>query len=378
VSPSLAPVRGVLAGVGWLLAAGAIAFGAAGVVAGIGGPAGSPDHPELTWSMDRAIQPGFDRALTDLESLSDQVDRLGVLGRGSLAALAARNQAQLGRTITEGSTLVAAIDTNATAIRGRLRALPGVDHHAPPLPPAAAITLGADVQARYTALDEALGTTASLSDAWVRLTSGSLAAIRLATVLTQHDASTAVAAREGRGGHYGAALKQLDTSKSLVADASKQRDTLQNTVDVSTLSRWLELNAAYDASLRKLYDALSRSKGRVNAEVKAAFDAEAKAHEQLPPDTRGLVVIMGEIARGGLNQAVIEIEEARGQLAAAIAALQGTPVASPEPSSSPDSGASGAPSDAGPGVSASPVGTPRPSASATPSFPAIVTAPPSG
>jgi hypothetical protein len=378
VSRFLAPVRALLVGLGWLVAAAVISLGAAGVVAGIGGPAGNPVHPELTWGADRAIQPGFDQALTDLESLSEQVYRLGVLGRGSLAALAARNQTELRKTITGGSTLVASIDTNATAIRKRLRALPGVSGQAPPLPAPAALTLGPDVQAHYAALDEALGSTASLSDAWIRLTSGSLAAIRLSTVLTDHDASTAAAARQGRGGHYAAALKQLGTSKSLIDDASKQRDTLQNTVDVSTLTRWLDLNGAYDATLRKLYDALRRSNGRVNAEVKSAFDAEAKAHQQLPPDTRGLVVIMGEIARGGLNQAVIEIEVARGELAAAIVALQGASVASPEPSASPDLGTSPESSTPGPGGSAAPTSTPAASSTSTPSFPAIVTPPPSG
>lgn len=313
--------RVALTRIAWLLAALVIAAGSAGVVAGVGGPTGVAQHPELTWSGDRAIEPGFAQAMTDLRGVSDDVDRLGLLGRGALAALAARDEAKLSSTIVEGSTLVDSIGAKAGSIRTRLRALPGVNGAAPPLPATAALTLGPAAQARYAALDGALGATEGLSDAWVRLTAGSLAAIQLTSILAEHDASTAAAARQGRGGHYLAALEQLDTSKSLIDQASKQRDTLQNTVDVTTLSRWLQLNAAYDTTLRKLYDALRRSNGRANAEVKAAFAAEAKAHDELPPDTRGLVVIMGEIARGGLNQAVITIEEARGDLADAIDVL---------------------------------------------------------
>ena len=45
---------------------------------------------------------------------------------------------------------------------------------------------------------------------------------------------------------------------------------------------------------------------------------ERKAKDRLPPDTRGLVLIMAEIGRGGMNGAVIAIEEARGQLSAAV------------------------------------------------------------
>jgi hypothetical protein len=38
----------------------------------------------------------------------------------------------------------------------------------------------------------------------------------------------------------------------------------------------------------------------------------------LPPDTRGFVVILAEIARGGLNEAAIGIEETRGRLNLAV------------------------------------------------------------
>ena len=51
----------------------------------------------------------------------------------------------------------------------------------------------------------------------------------------------------------------------------------------------------------------------------------------LPPDTRGLVVIMAEIGRGGMNGAVITIEEARAKLADA---LEPPPAASDEPAAS--------------------------------------------
>jgi hypothetical protein len=56
----------------------------------------------------------------------------------------------------------------------------------------------------------------------------------------------------------------------------------------------------------------------VTGAVRKAFAAEKAARERLPGDTRGLVVIMAEIGRGGMNQAVISIEEARGELDAAL------------------------------------------------------------
>ena len=48
--------------------------------------------------------------------------------------------------------------------------------------------------------------------------------------------------------------------------------------------------------------------------VRKAFDDEQKARKRLPVDTRPLVVIMNDVAQGGLNQVVISIEETRGSL----------------------------------------------------------------
>ena len=52
--------------------------------------------------------------------------------------------------------------------------------------------------------------------------------------------------------------------------------------------------------------------------VRKAFDGERAARAQLPRDTQALVVIMSDIAQGGLNQAVISIEQARGALGEAL------------------------------------------------------------
>ena len=60
------------------------------------------------------------------------------------------------------------------------------------------------------------------------------------------------------------------------------------------------------------------ARGRVTDDVRAAFAAEKEARARLPEDMRGLIVIMAEVAQGGLNQAVISIEEARGSLSAAL------------------------------------------------------------
>jgi stage V sporulation protein SpoVS len=70
----------------------------------------------------------------------------------------------------------------------------------------------------------------------------------------------------------------------------------------------------------------------VTATVRAAVKAEAVARANLPPDRRALVVIMADIGRGGMNGAVIAIEEARATLTDALESDAAG--SSPEPGSS--------------------------------------------
>jgi hypothetical protein len=66
-------------------------------------------RPELTWAGDEAIRPGLDAATTDLEAMTADIDRLGGLGRGALAALAGSKWDVLDAAVADGAVLVAAI-----------------------------------------------------------------------------------------------------------------------------------------------------------------------------------------------------------------------------------------------------------------------------
>jgi hypothetical protein len=57
----------------------------------------------------------------------------------------------------------------------------------------------------------------------------------------------------------------------------------------------------------------------VTTEVEAAFEEEMAARARLPADTRALVVVLAEIGRGGMSQAAITIERARGAIADSLA-----------------------------------------------------------
>ena len=190
----------------------------------------------------------------------------------------------------------------------------------------------------------AVTSTGGLELAWTRLAAGSTVANRLTTLLTNHDATAGQAAATGRQLKFAAALKTLATAQAMLVQAKTLRDALANTVDVSTLTQWIDRNDEYDAALAALYRATIAGNGKVTQAMKDAAVAERRAHDFLPSNTTGLVIILAEIGRGGLNQAVIGIEETRARLQAAVDQL--SPPEAVEPGAS-DNGASPSPSPSG-------------------------------
>ena len=199
-------------------------------------------------------------------------------------------------------------------MRARLAALPGIGD-------GAEARLGGLTLQRYQTLSGALDATAGLADSWDRLTTGGLAAVQLETTLLAHDAATGQAATLGSTAKYADAVTQLKVSSAAIADARKQAAAMSAAVDTTVLTQWIDRNENYDVVLGALYALLETTKGKVTKPVQAAYAAEQAARALLPGDTRGLVVIMGDLARGELNQAVIDIEDAKARLSDAIVAF---------------------------------------------------------
>jgi hypothetical protein len=302
-----------------------LAFGSAGLITSADHLPGPSTRPELTWAGDQAIRRGLDAATRDVAAMRKDLDSLGVLGRGALAALAGNEWDLLDSTIDRGAELVLAIRNRAGALRTSLLALPG-------LGPTAQLRLSPESLDRQQRLFDALDATDGLATSWARLDAGSVNAARLATLLTQHDVLITEAIDAGLKRQTAEALSKIDQATATLDQAGTLRDRLANSVDVSELNEWLRRNRNYDVALRRLYVASAASPNRVNAELRAAAAAEEAARKQLPEDTSGLVIIMAEIARGGLNQAVLAIEEARGSLAAVVdAEIAADESASPSP-----------------------------------------------
>ena len=293
--------------VAWLVVAIVVALGAAGLVAALDHLPGGTGRPELTWTADRAVAGDLDAVSADLSALADGVGVLGGHGRTALSALVGRDSPGLAAALDAGAAQLDVVDAAAARVVARLAAIPlaGADR---------AIRHSPATLARYDTVAPALAAVDPLRPAWERLTAGVVPATELTDRLLAHDRIAATAIQSGGAGKYAQAVARIDKATAELAAARTIRDRLAATVDVATLDAWLDRNGAYDDALRDLWDALRRSGGRVTSAVREAAARERAAREQLPPDARALVVILGDVARGGLNQAVIAIEEARGRL----------------------------------------------------------------
>ena len=263
-------IRGLAIRLAWIVVALLIAFGTAGFLATMSQPPGSPGRPELTWLGDAAMEPALDVATEDLRSLSDEVDTLGATARRALSQVVGGDVDQLGQTIADGTLQLARVQALTDALEASLADVPhtGADW---------GLFVSADLHRRFDQLAGTSSLAAGLEEDWASFTGRSLAASQLTTLLTRHDEETAAAARLGSEGRYRDALAQLDRSDATIAQSLQLRDDLVRTTDVSTLSAWLERNAAYDAALRNLYEALIKSGARVTDPVRRAFDREQQA-----------------------------------------------------------------------------------------------------
>jgi hypothetical protein len=304
--------RGGGLAIGWLIAAALIALGAAGVVAGMDTPApNGVDRTGRTGHGDALVDASLDTIETEMRTLSVSVATLGEQARVILASLPNNDTDAVDTATATGTQLVADINARTERIRDALTQVPIVGSRA------AAYELSPQTTDRHAGYVGGLASTEAIEAAWTRLTIGALSANRLSSLLAAHDQAVVDAAAAGRKGEYPTALKHLDDADNAITDAKTLRDRLKATVDVATLDQWLDRSGEYDVALRRLYDAVR--KGASTATIREAMRKEQAAKDRLPPDTRSLVLIMADIGQGGINEAAIDIEQAKDDLDEALA-----------------------------------------------------------
>ena len=293
-----------------------VAVAAAGLVAQLWHPAGGPARAELTWHGDAELTAALEASETRVLDVATEVDRLADEARIALAAAAASDLGLLEQSLTRGTVEAAAIEAAVIALRQTLTALPGNE-------PDAALHYRNSVVVRRAALLAAIDAAAGLPGHWSAVRARSRDVAELLGLIDAHDQLVLAAAAEGREGRYRGAIAILEEATGVLDDIAELRARLVSGAEPTVLDEWVDRNRTYDLALTALYEALRDSRGRNTVRVQSAAREERIAREQLPADRRAIVVIVSEIARGGLNQAVLAIEETRGRIDAALADAAG-------------------------------------------------------
>ena len=297
----------------WTIAALAIAVGAAGVVQGAAHPPGDATRPELTARADALMAPRIAAFRSGLVSLQQQVAHLSDLGRNALVQMRARQEDPLLATLDEGDAVVVTAEQYASQLAQAFQALPyGPDSS----------ELGAATRQRLATIQGAFRSVVPIASDWATVSARAVPAMRLLDLLAAHDQQTLAAVELGGAGKYSQALAALTTPLATLDQAVAIRDQLAaGGIDTTTLDGWVGADRAYDLALQKVYGLLAASHGHVTQPLRTAIAALDQAKAALPPDTRALVVNVGDIASGGLTQALVDIDAARGALTAAALAV---------------------------------------------------------
>lgn len=294
----------------WIILAAAVALGAAGLTGQLTHPPGGATRAELTYPGDHLIGVRLDDATARLKEVAANVDTMAAAAKAALGAISVADATALKSNLERGNGAAVLIASAALDLRSSLAGLPGDG-------PDAAIQFSNATLVRRAQILASIDAAVSLAEQWQTVTARSVDAARVVSLLQQHDTTILAATALGRAGTYHDAIAQIDLARITLEDVGALAGTLVGSSDLTVLDEWVQRNQKYDTTLRDLYNALIISKGRNTLIVEAAYRDE-KIARQLLPNAGAIVVIVAEIARGGLNQAVLAIDDARRRIDAAL------------------------------------------------------------
>ena len=300
-----------LRGLFWTVLFAVLAAGGAGIIGQAWHAPGSPGRAELTYAGDAALGARLDVATATLVEISDEVATLADAAKSALAEVTNSDATLLRAAIERGNAAAEAIEARAADLRGALADLPDGEGNAMEYSDATLV--------RRSTVLAAIQAASGLAVYWRQVAARAIDTANLTTLLDRHDQTVLAAAADGREERWQRAVRVLDDALLIVADVQSARTRLIAGSDGTVLDEWINRNRDYDTALQNLYAALRASGGNPSTTaVQQARIAERHAFDRLPPDRRTIIVIVSEVTSGGLTEAVIEIEDARGQIESAL------------------------------------------------------------
>jgi hypothetical protein len=307
-SRSLPALRRLARGVAWSVLLALLALSGAGLAGETFHAPGSPARAELTWDGDTALDARLDAAASALAAVSLDINKLAQDAKTALGEVTSTDPTRLRAALLDGGQVASAIQSATTSLRNSLVGLPGDG-------PTAAIDFSNATLVRRAAILAAVDAASSVASEWQTVTGRAVDAAQVTALISAHDQTVLAAAQKGVAAQYADAIPILDEALLTIDQIHDLRVRLIAGSEETVLDEWIQRNTAYDAALKDLYAALVKSKGDpTTVRVQAAKREVDIAFANLPPDRRTIIVIVSEVARGGLTQAVLAIEDAHGRI----------------------------------------------------------------
>ena len=305
-------LKRLVRGIAWTVLLALLALSGAGLVGETFHAPGSPARAELTWAGDTAMDAELDVAATKLAAIAAEVTQLAEHAKTALGEVTSIDPSRLRTALEEGGLVVTQIDSETKALRTSLVGLPGDG-------PTAAIEYSNATLVRRAAILAAIDAAAGVASEWQSVTGRAVDAAQVTALISKHDQTVLSAAQQGVAGQFAAAIPILDEALLTIDQIHDLRVRLIASAEDTVLDEWIQRNTEYDKALQALYAALVKAKGNpLDVRVQSARREEQIAFKNLPPDRRTIIVIVSEVARGGLTQAVLAIEDAHGRIDEAL------------------------------------------------------------
>jgi hypothetical protein len=293
-------------GLGWALLLVVLAASGAGLVGLAWHAPGSPARAELTYVGDAELGARLDSAQATLESISSDVERLATEAKTALEDVTSPDPTRLQAGLARGDAIAASIDDKAHGLAASLGDLPGGE-------PDAVLRYSNATLVRRAAILAAIEAASGLAANWQTVAARAADTSKLTDLISEHDSTVLRGIQHGLNSKFKSAVTTIDDALGVMATIESLRKRLV-AADDTVLDEWIQRTKNYDLALQHLYAALVRSKGNVTIEVQSARREERDAFDQLPPDRRTILLIISEVTRNGLTQAVLAIDDARGRL----------------------------------------------------------------
>ncbi|HEX3265619.1 MAG TPA: hypothetical protein VHR16_08110 [Candidatus Limnocylindrales bacterium] len=316
--PSIVRAVGPIArAVGWIALLVVLAASGAGLAGLAWHAPGSAAREELTYTGDAALGARLATAQASLQDIASDVQQLATEAKSALEEVTSADPTRLQDGLARGDAIAASIDDKARALHASLADLQGDE-------PDAAVRYSNPTLVRRAAILAAVEAATGLAGSWQAVANRAGDTSTLTALISEHDATVLEGTQHGVDSKFKAAVTSIKDALAVMARIEALRNRLLAPGD-SVLDEWIQRTKAYDLALQHLYAALVKSKGDVTIEVQSARREEREAFDQLPPDRRTILVIISEVTRNGLTQAVLAIDDASGRLDDALADVSASP-----------------------------------------------------